>query len=72
VPVWKQGEDLRDHGRVPAAVPGVALQQSRRGVEEQREQHMVGLGEIEGALDRAPGGRYVAERVPAIASSMKA
>jgi|HubBroStandDraft_3_1064219.scaffolds.fasta_scaffold432852_2 hypothetical protein len=33
---------------------------------------MVGLGEIEGALDRAPGGRYVAERVPAIASSMKA
>ena len=28
--------------------------------------------EIEGALDRAAGGRYVAERVPAIASSMKA
>ena len=46
------------------AVPGVALQQPRRTVDEEREEHAIGLGDIEGTLERAPGGGPVAECVP--------
>ena len=45
------------------ALPGVALEQPRRRVQQEREDRAVGLGEIEGALQGAPGGGLVAERV---------
>jgi hypothetical protein len=48
---------------VSGAVPGVALEQSRRGVQEEREEHGVGLGDIERALEGAAGGGRVAEGV---------
>ena len=41
----------------------MTLEQSRRGVEQEREQQAFRLGEIEGALEGAPGGGPVAERV---------
>ncbi len=46
------------------AVPGVALEQARRRLEEERQQHAVGLGQIERALQGALGGAGVAKRVP--------
>jgi hypothetical protein len=44
MPLWKQAEDLSDQGRVLGAVPGVALEQRRDRVGEEREKHEVGLG----------------------------
>ena len=45
-------------------VPGVALEQARRGVQQERQQHAVGLGDIERALQGALGGAGITERVP--------
>ena len=46
------------------AVPGVALEQARRGLEQEEQQQAVGLGQIERALQGPLGGGWVAERVP--------
>src|SRR5215469_4532644 len=59
----QQAEDLGGQYRVPGAGPCVALQQPWRRADEEREEEPVGLGEIEGTLERAPG-VLVAERVP--------
>jgi hypothetical protein len=45
-------------------VPGMAVEKARRRVDEEREQHLVRFGEIEGALQGAPGGVRVAKRAP--------
>jgi hypothetical protein len=45
-------------------VPGMALQQPRRGVQQERQEHAVGLGQIERPFQRALGGGMIAERVP--------
>lgn len=45
------------------ALPGLALEQARRGIEQEQEQRAVGFGEVEGALQGTPGGSRVAERV---------
>jgi hypothetical protein len=53
------------------AAPGVAAEQPRRGMSQERQQRPAGLGEIQRALDRAPAaGLPRASR--AIASSRKA
>ena len=45
-------------------LPGLTLEQPRRRVDEEREQHAVRLGGIERALKGASGGVLVAEGVP--------
>jgi hypothetical protein len=59
----EQAQDAGDLDGVRGALPGVALEQLRRRVDEERQEHAVELGEIEGALEGAPGGGRVAERV---------
>ncbi len=46
-----------------AALPGVTLEQARRGVQQERQQGAVGLGDLERALQGASGGGSVAQRV---------
>jgi hypothetical protein len=48
---------------VRGAGPAVALEQPRRGVKQERETQLFWLGEMEGALQGAPGGTRVAECV---------
>jgi hypothetical protein len=48
---------------VPGAVSGVALEQGRDRVGEEREKHQVGLCQVQRALYRALGGDGVAELV---------
>ncbi len=45
------------------AAPGVAPEQLRGGMKQEREDRAVGLDEIEGALQSSPGRDRVAERV---------
>jgi hypothetical protein len=56
--------DLGDQGRVRGGVPGVALEQVRRGVQQERGQRAVRLGGVKRALDGAVGGGLIAERFP--------
>ena len=56
-------QDLGDQGGVSGARPAVAIEQPRRGVKQEREKQPFRLGEIEGALQSAPGGARVTERV---------
>ena len=63
-PSGQQAADLGDQGGVRGAVPGLALEQRRAGVQQERQERAVGLGEIERALQGAVGGAGVAERVP--------
>ena len=53
-----------DQGGVRGALPGVALEQARRGVQQEPQQRAVGFGQVQRALKGAPGGGRVAERVP--------
>ena len=46
------------------AVPGVALKQARRGLEQEEQLHALGLSQIERALQGALGGGWLAERAP--------
>jgi hypothetical protein len=45
-------------------VSGMAVEKARRRVDEEREQHLVRFGEIEGALQGAPGGVRIANARP--------
>jgi hypothetical protein len=45
------------------AVPGVVLKQPWRRVDEEREERAIGFGDVESALERAPRGARVTERV---------
>jgi hypothetical protein len=49
---------------VRGALPGLALEQPRCGVQQKPQERPVGFGEIERALESAAGGVRVAERVP--------
>jgi hypothetical protein len=60
----QQVADLRQQGGVRGALPGVPLEQVRRGVQQEPQQRPVGFGEIERALEGVSGGGPVAERVP--------
>jgi hypothetical protein len=42
----------------------MALEQARRGMEQERPERPLGLGQVQRALEGAPGGGRVAERVP--------
>jgi hypothetical protein len=53
-------------------VSGMAVEKARRRVDEEREQHLVRFGEIEGALQGAPGGVRIAKRARAIVPSKNA
>ena len=44
-------------------MPTMAPEQFRRGVEQERQKHALGLGEVESMLEGAPGGARVAEGV---------
>jgi hypothetical protein len=44
--------------------PGAAVEQARRGMQQERQQQAVGLGQIQRAFQSAVGGAGVAERVP--------
>ena len=46
------------------AVPGLALQQARSGIQQERGQVAAALGQVQGALEGGVGGIGVAERVP--------
>jgi hypothetical protein len=46
------------------ALPGVALEQARRGVQQERQEGTVRFGQIERALEGPPGGGRIAECVP--------
>jgi hypothetical protein len=48
---------------VRGAVPGLAFQQARRGIQQERQHRTIGLGQVQRALQRRPGGGRVAERV---------
>jgi len=50
----EQALDLGDQGGVDRAVPGVALEQARRGVQQENCQRAVGFGEVERAFQGAP------------------
>jgi hypothetical protein len=41
----------------------MTLQQARRGMQQERKEHAAGCGESQGALEGAPGGGLIAERV---------
>ena len=60
----QQVQDLGDQGGVRGALPGLALEQVRCRVQQEPQQRAVGLGQIQRALQGAPGGGRVAERVP--------
>src|SRR6185312_1362776 len=62
-PSCKQAEDLGGQGRVLGAVPGVTLEQRLSRMDEEREEHEVGLGQVQRTLYCAPGSARVAERV---------
>ena len=49
---------------MPGAVPGVALEQPRSRLEQERHQRAVGLGHIQCPLHGASGGGRVAECLP--------
>jgi hypothetical protein len=59
----EQAEDVGDQGGVRGALPGLALEQARRRVQQEHDQDAVGSGHVERALQGAPGGGRVAERV---------
>ena len=60
----EQAADLHEQRGVRGAVPGVALEEARRGMEQERPERAVGLRQVQRALEGAPGGGRVAERVP--------
>src|SRR5262249_59051088 len=60
----QEAEDLGDQGGVGGDVPGVALEQARRGVQQEQRERGVRFGEVERAFQGMPGGGRVAERVP--------
>jgi len=60
----EQAQDICDEGAVGGAVPGVALEQIRLRVEEERHDQAVGLSEIQSPLKRMLGGDRVAEHAP--------
>jgi hypothetical protein len=60
----EQAQDVGDEGAVRGAVPGLALEQLRRRMEEERHEQAVGLGEIQSQLKIALGGGRVAEHAP--------
>ncbi len=65
LPPGQRVKDLGDLGGVGGAQPAVCVEQPRRGVFQEREQQAFRLGEIEGALQGAPRGARIAERVAA-------
>jgi hypothetical protein len=60
------GHDRRPRPRSLAGdtLPGVPLEQARRGVQQERQQRAVGFGPVEGALQGAADGGRVVEYVP--------
>jgi hypothetical protein len=58
---WQQAKALRDHGNVSGALPGVAFQQLRSRIEQERRPHAFGLGQIQCPLHGASGGGRIAE-----------
>ena len=44
-------------------MPALAIEQFGRGIDQEREEQALGLGEVEGPLEGTPGGARVAERV---------
>jgi hypothetical protein len=53
-----------DQGGVRGALPGLALEQARRWVQQEPQQRTLGFGQVERLLQGAPGGGWVAQRVP--------
>ena len=65
-PSWRPGkeaQDLGDQRSVRGALPGMSLEQLRRGVDQELNERAVGLGDIERPLKGPAGGAGVAERV---------
>jgi hypothetical protein len=60
----EQAQDVGDEGAVGGAVPGMALEQIRLRVEEERHDQAVGLSEIQSPLKCMLGGGRVAEHTP--------
>jgi hypothetical protein len=60
----EQAQDVGDEGAVRGAVTGMALEQIRRRMEEERHEQAVGLSEIQSPLKSALGGGRVAEHAP--------
>jgi hypothetical protein len=56
--------DLGDQGGMGGAVLGVAVEQARRGMQQERQQQAVGFGQVQRAFQSAVGGAGVAERIP--------
>jgi hypothetical protein len=54
---------------VGGALPGMVLEQTRRGIQQEQEQRAVGFGEVEGALKETPSGSRLAECVQALRGS---
>jgi hypothetical protein len=59
----QQVENLGDQGSVGGAMLGMALEHSPCGMEEERQEHALGLAEIERALEGMLGRIRVAERI---------
>src|SRR6185437_7065139 len=59
----QQVQDLGDQRGVRGALPGLALEQAWRRVQQEPQQRAVGLGPVERALEGVPGRGRVAERV---------
>ena len=57
-------EDLGDQGGVRGALPGLALEQARRGVQQEPQERAIGFGQVQRPLHGAPGGGRVAQCVP--------
>jgi hypothetical protein len=45
-------------------MPGMALQQTRRGVQQERQERTVGLGHVQRAFHSTADGALVAEGIP--------
>ena len=59
-----QIHDPGDQGGVRGALPGVALEQAPRWVQQEPQQRTLGFGQVERLLQGTPGGGWVAQRVP--------
>jgi hypothetical protein len=56
-------QDFRDQDGVCSTEPAVSLEQTWRGVKQEREQQAFRLGQVEGVFQDAPGGARVPELV---------
>ena len=62
-PAWSTAQDAGDDDAVLGGLPGIPPDELRRRVKDERVQHAVGLGQLQGAVQGAAGGGLVPGRI---------